>query len=55
MKIQYFGTAAAEGSPALFCNCTICEEAKETKGKNIRTRSQMLINDDQLIDFSATL
>lgn len=53
MKITYFGTAAAEGIPALFCNCSICEEAKETRGRNIRTRSQMLINEDQLIDFSA--
>lgn len=51
MKIQYLGTAAAEGLPALFCNCTHCTRARQLGGKNIRTRSQALINDDLLIDF----
>ena len=53
MKITYFGTAAAEGFPALFCNCKYCNEARRLGGKNIRTRSQTLINDDLLIDFPA--
>ncbi|MBR2901035.1 MAG: hypothetical protein IKC39_02185 [Clostridia bacterium] len=51
MKLTYLGTAAAEGWPALFCNCEYCKKAKELGGKNIRTRSQALINDDLLIDF----
>ena len=51
MKITYLGTAAAEGFPALFCNCTYCNEARRLGGKNIRTRSQTLINNDLLIDF----
>lgn len=53
MKIKYLGTAAAEGTPALFCYCDICERARQLGGKNIRTRSQTLINDDLLIDFPA--
>ena len=53
MKIKFLGTAAAEGFPAVFCNCDHCREAKRLGGKNIRTRSQTLINDDLLIDFPA--
>lgn len=53
MKIKFLGTAAAEGFPAVFCNCKYCKEARMLKGKNIRTRSQSLINDDLLIDIPA--
>lgn len=53
MKIRYLGTAAAEGFPAIFCNCVYCKKARELGGKNIRTRSQAIINDDLLIDFPA--
>ncbi len=51
MKIQFLGTAAAEGIPALFCNCEICAEARRLGGKEIRTRSQALVDDHLLIDF----
>jgi phosphoribosyl 1,2-cyclic phosphate phosphodiesterase len=51
MKITYLGTAAAEGFPAVFCNCKFCNEARRLGGKNTRTRSQSIINDDLLIDF----
>lgn len=53
MKIQYLGTAAAEGTPALFCNCKICTRARELGGKEFRTRSQALIDGNLLIDFPA--
>ena len=53
MKIQYLGTAAAEGWPALFCTCENCERARKFGGKNIRTRSQSIIDDRLLIDFPA--
>lgn len=53
MKLTYLGTAAAEGFPAVFCNCVHCQEARKLGGKNIRTRSQALINDDLLIDLPA--
>jgi phosphoribosyl 1,2-cyclic phosphate phosphodiesterase len=52
MKLTYYGTAAGEGWPGLFCNCNLCKEARKLKGKNIRTRSQALINDDLLIDLT---
>lgn len=51
MKVTFLGTAAAEGVPAVFCNCDTCKKAKLLGGKNIRTRSQILVNDDLLIDF----
>ncbi len=53
MKITFYGTAAAEGVPALYCSCNICTKARELKGKNFRTRSQSMINDDLLIDYPA--
>ena len=53
MKIQFLGTAAAEGMPAVFCNCAVCQEARRLGGKNIRTRSQALIDDQLLIDLPA--
>lgn len=51
MRITFLGTAAAEGWPALFCECPACQKAREKGGKNIRSRSSALINDDLLIDF----
>lgn len=51
MKIQYLGTAAAEGIPAIFCHCETCKKARERKGRNLRGRSGCVINDTTLIDF----
>ena len=53
MKIQYLGTAAAEGVPAIFCECENCRKSRLAGGKNIRTRSQALIDGCLLIDFPA--
>lgn len=53
MRLTYFGTAAAEGFPAVFCRCRHCEEARRLGGKNIRTRSQAMIGEDLLLDFPA--
>ena len=53
MKIKYLGTAAAEGVPGMFCECPVCKKSWELGGKNIRTRSQALIDDKILIDFNA--
>ena len=53
MKLKYFGTAAAEGIPGMFCNCRICRNALEVRGKEIKTRSQALLDDKILIDFPA--
>ncbi len=51
MKVLYLGTAAAEGLPAPFCTCAICENARAKRGREIRSRSQMLVDDELLIDF----
>ena len=51
MKLKYFGTAAAEGIPALFCDCPVCRYAQKVKGKEIRTRAQALLDDKILLDF----
>lgn len=53
MKITYYGTAAAEGIPAMFCSCPVCERARKAGGRNIRSRSQALIDEELLIDFPA--
>ncbi len=49
MKITFLGSGASEGIPALFCECKLCQEARERK--IYRTRSQLLINDNLMIDF----
>jgi phosphoribosyl 1,2-cyclic phosphate phosphodiesterase len=51
MKIKYLGTAAAEGWPALFCECQSCKKARELGKRNIRTRSQAIIDETLLVDF----
>lgn len=51
MKVKFLGTAAAEGIPALFCTCKNCQYARKHKGKNIRTRFSILIDDTYKIDF----
>ena len=53
MKLTFLGSGAAEGMPAIFCNCEVCRESRRLGGKNFRTRSQSLINDDLLVDFPA--
>lgn len=51
MKLKYLGTAAAEGYPAMYCNCENCKKALKEKGRNIRSRSQAIIDNELLIDF----
>ncbi len=53
MKLKYLGTAAAEGYPALFCECERCERARKLGGKNIRGRTQAIIDDKLVIDWPA--
>lgn len=53
MQIKYLGTAAYEGVPSLFCDCEVCRKSAKAGGKNLRSRSQALLNDDLLIDFPA--
>ena len=51
MHLKYFGSAAAEGIPAMFCTCPVCETARRRGGKEIRTRSQAQVDGKLLIDF----
>lgn len=55
MKVMYLGTAAAEGIPAIFCQCDICREAERRGGKDLRFRTSALVNDRVLIDVSPDL
>lgn len=40
MKITFLGTGDSMGTPRVYCECTICEEAR-TKGHNLRFRSSL--------------
>ncbi len=51
MKITFLGTAAAEGWPAIFCQCAACEQARKLGGKNIRLRSSLMIEKEYMMDF----
>lgn len=51
MKIKFLGTSASEGIPGVFCDCENCRKSRELGGRNIRSRSQSLINGNTLIDF----
>ncbi|MDR1093247.1 MAG: MBL fold metallo-hydrolase, partial [Clostridiales bacterium] len=51
MKIRFMGTAASEGIPGMFCACDTCVRALKAGGRNIMTRSQVLIDDGLAVDF----
>ncbi|GAA4838939.1 MBL fold metallo-hydrolase [Paenibacillus vulneris] len=51
MKVHFLGTAAFEGIPSLFCQCPTCEEARERGGKNIRSRTSVIIDNELKIDL----
>lgn len=51
MKIKYFGTGSSEGIPSMFCKCPVCLEAIRNGGRDIRSRSQALIDGKILVDF----
>ncbi len=51
--MKFLGTGAGEGTPNPFCSCRVCENARQTKGKEVRTRSSFLLNDKVIIDIGA--
>ena len=55
MKLRFLGTAAAEGIPALWCNCEYCRKAFAAGGKDLRHRTGYLLDDDTIIDFGPDL
>lgn len=52
MKIKFLGTAAAEGVPAIGCKCRVCKLSRTLGGRNMRSRSQALIDGELLIEFN---
>lgn len=52
MKLKYYGTGGGAGIPEIFCDCRVCRHAREVGGKEIRTRSQAVIDDKISLDFS---
>jgi phosphoribosyl 1,2-cyclic phosphate phosphodiesterase len=51
MRLLFLGTAAAEAYPAAFCGCEHCEQARRSRGLDLRHRSSLLVDDDLLIDL----
>ena len=51
MRVLFLGTAAAEGYPAVFCECAHCTAARARGGRNLRRRAALMVNDDLLIDM----
>lgn len=51
MRIHFLGTSAAEGFPGIFCRCPHCAKARQLGGRNIRTRSSVIIDQQLKIDF----
>jgi len=51
MKIKILGSAAAEGFPALWCECETCRRAALNGGKDVRRRTSYLIDSDTIVDF----
>ena len=45
------GSAAAEGIPALFCDCRVCREAAARGGPDVRARTSCNFGGDVQIDF----
>lgn len=50
---QFWGTSAAEGTPAPFCRCPVCEEARLKKGKYRRRRSCFRLSSSVMLDLGA--
>jgi len=59
MKITFLGTGASEGIPAFRCNCPVCIEAREKKGRHFRQNAAVHFESDGgvkiLIDMPAQI
>lgn len=51
MKLTFLGTGAAEGVPAVFCDCETCQTVRKRGETEFHTRSQFMIDDCLCIDF----
>lgn len=50
-KIVVLGSAAAEGIPAIFCNCDTCKAAWRNGGKDFRLRTSYQLGEFVRVDF----
>jgi phosphoribosyl 1,2-cyclic phosphate phosphodiesterase len=55
MEVVILGTAAAEGCPALFCDCENCARARSAGGREVRARQAAFLPPDVLIDMGPDL
>lgn len=51
MDFMFLGSAAAEGIPAIFCNCPVCNEARKRGGREMRGRTAYAWGESVRIDF----
>ncbi len=51
MKLKFYGTGGGEGIPGIFCSCRVCEYARQHRGKDLRTRTQAVIDDCLGLEF----
>lgn len=51
MKLHFLGTGAAEGVPAMYCECDVCKTIRLRGEAEYHTRSQLLIDEAVGIDF----
>lgn len=54
MKLHYYGTGDGYGIPEPLCSCRLCSFARAHRGKDIRTRSQAVL-EDLMLDCSADM
>ncbi|WP_414148991.1 MBL fold metallo-hydrolase [Erwinia sp. BNK-24-b] len=52
MQIHFLGTAASEGIPNPYCSCHLCDQTRASGGKDVRTRSSVIIDEVMQIDIS---
>lgn len=52
-KLRFWGTSAGEGIPDPFCDCRICQNAREKGGRELRLRSSFRIDEENMIDIGA--
>jgi phosphoribosyl 1,2-cyclic phosphate phosphodiesterase len=52
MELIFLGSGAAEGVPAAYCRCTVCEGVRQRGGVEIKTRSSLRVGPHHQIDIS---
>lgn len=52
MELIFLGTGAAEGVPAAYCRCAVCQGVRQRGGVEIKTRSSLRVGPHHQIDIS---